>query len=195
MTVFSRRTVLTGAAAATAATTVGPAIAPSGAQTPNAPVSELDLFVNMSAALTGISKAKLSPSPRDQINIKQVYFDRAKTDPLFDHLLQVFSANQATPDKAAEIILNQGGPTARMRFLARSIILAWYLGAWYDPDDLLRYSKPNPPADPIPFEIISPMAYTRGWIWSIAQAHPMGYSEGLFGYWSDVPPDLNKLII
>jgi hypothetical protein len=194
MAVVSRRRVLTGAAATTAATAVGPVIAPSAAQTPNAPISELDLFVNMSAALTGISKDKLSPSPRDQINIKQVYFDRAKTDPLFDHLLQVFKENQAAPDKAADIILNRGGPNARMRFVARSIMLAWYLGAWYDPDVLRRYAQPDPPTLPIPFEVISPAAYTHGWIWRVAQAHPMGYSEWAFGYWSDVPAALDVFI-
>lgn len=194
MTVLSRRTVLTGAAATTAASTVGPAIVPTPALTQDASASRLDLFVNMSAALTGVSVNKLSPTLRDPINIKQVYFDRARTDRQFDELLAAFKEHQATPDHAADVIMNQGEPNARMRFVARSIILAWYLGAWYDPDRLRRYSEPNPPTVPIPFEVISATAYTRGLIWNVAQAHPMGYSEGLFGYWSDPPPNLGDFI-
>lgn len=190
---FSRRTMIGGAVAATAAGSVGSALVTSTALSQDASATRLGLFVGMSAALTGISKQKLSPDT-DPINIKQVYFDRAKSDPLFDHLLQIFKDNQANPTTAADIILNQGGSNARRRFVARSIMLAWYLGAWYDPDTLQRYSRPNPPTEPIPFEVISPTAYTQAWIWRVAQAHPMGYSEEVFGYWSTNPPNLSEFI-
>src|ERR1700733_12085172 len=44
MSVVSRRTVLTGAAGTSAASTVGQIIAPSSAETSNEPISELELF-------------------------------------------------------------------------------------------------------------------------------------------------------
>jgi len=62
----------------------------------------------------------------------------------------------------------------------------WYLGSWYEPADLATASGAF-----ISSEIISAKAYTQGWIWRIAHAHPMGYSELEFGYWSRKPADPN----
>ena len=79
------------------------------------------------------------------------------------------------------------------KFLARSIVVMWYLGSWYDPADLKRLTEPNPP-DFIPHQVISSKAYTQGWVWRVAQAHPMGYSEMQFGYWSRDPAPLDDFI-
>jgi hypothetical protein len=183
MTVVSRRTMLTGAAATTAVTAVGSI----DATRPAEAATSMDLFLGLSSALTGIAVDRLNPRrqpgqkfPRDTLDVKQAYYERAQKYPEFDQLLKVYNVNSDKPDKdeIAKIILDD--PNAR--FLARSIILAWYLGAWYEPDHL---KKPPPP--PIPFQVISPTAYTQGFVWRVAQAHPMGYSEWAFGYWSDPP--------
>jgi hypothetical protein len=179
MTVFTRRTVVGGAVAATAVGAI---------ETP-ARAADLDDFINMSAVLIGISKDKLSPFV-DPINVKQAYFDKAHEEqPAFDRLLQIFRANPPPAD-AAEIILNHSG--SDIRYLARSIMLAWYLGAWYDPGMLQQYDSRDRPKGPIPFKVISPAAYTQGWAWRVAQAHPMGYSDLTFGYWKDLPPPLKN---
>jgi Membrane bound FAD containing D-sorbitol dehydrogenase len=191
MTVISRRTVIAGAAATTAVSAVGSGSAPSPALAQTAAPTPLALFVGLSSVLTGIAVAKLNPE-RDTINVKQAYFDRARPHPAFDKLLQIFADNQSTPEKAADIILSQSG--ADICYLARSIMLAWYLGAWYEPRVLARYNQPNPPLDPIPFEVISAPAYTQAWIWRVAQAHPMGYSDDIYGYWSEKPKDLDVYI-
>jgi hypothetical protein len=39
--------------------------------------------------------------------------------------------------------------------------------------------------------VVSATAYTQGLVWLIAQAHPMGYSNLQFGYWSREPVDPN----
>jgi hypothetical protein len=185
MTEFTRRTVVTGAAATTAATAVGPiGTLPAHAADP----TPMEDFLALSDALTGISKDKLGPGI-DPIDIKQAYFDRAQQEqPAFDRMLQILRNNRQAPD-LADIILNESG--ADIRYLARSIMLAWYLGAWYDPDVLQTYDSPKPPDAAIPFRIVSPAAYTQGWTWRVAQAHPMGYSDLTFGYWSKAPPPLN----
>ena len=72
------------------------------------------------------------------------------------------------------------------KYLARSIVLMWYLGAWYDPGHLQALVE-HPSAAPAKFEVISPKAYTQGWALRVAQAHPMGFSEMQFGYWSRPP--------
>jgi Membrane bound FAD containing D-sorbitol dehydrogenase len=178
MTVFSRRSVLTAAAATTAVAAVSSVDATLPAVAADA-VAPMTSFIGLSAALTGISDRKLSPG-RDPLNVKQAYFDRANKYPEFERLLKLYEANKDKPnkDEIAKIILDQPD----VRFLARSIILAWYLGAWYEPEVLKK-----PTAPPIRFEVISSAAYTSGFVWRVAQTHPMGYSEWAFGYWSDPP--------
>jgi hypothetical protein len=182
MTIVSRRTMLTGAAATTAVTAVGSIDATRSAEA----ATSMDLFLGLSSALTGIAVDRLNPrrppqqTPRDILDVKQAYYERAQKYPEFEQLLKLYDANKENPntDEIAKIILDD--PDAR--FLARSIILAWYLGAWYEPADLKK-----PPSPPIPFRVVSSTAYTQGFIWRVAQAHPMGYSEWAFGYWSDPP--------
>lgn len=156
--------------------------------------TRMDNFVGLSALLTGIAADKLAP-PIDPNNIKQVYLDyigkAAGAD--FDRLLEIFAKNSGLqPAEIADIIFNKSG--VEIRFLARSVMLAWYLGSWYAPADLEKYSQPAPQSAPIPSQVISALAYTQGWAWSVAQAHPMGYSNFQFGYWSAAPPSLADFV-
>jgi len=185
MTDFTRRKML-GVAAGTMASVVGSAGLPETAAADDA--ADLALFVNVSAALTGIAGAKLAPTV-DPIQIKHAYFQQAKSDPGFEPLMQIVRANSADPAAAADKIMN--GPDPNIKFLGRSIILAWYLGVWYEPAVL---AQPSPPVAVPPLKVISPAAYTQGWTWRVAQAHPMGYSELRFGYWSDEPLPLNDFV-
>ena len=157
--------------------------------------SPLDTFVSLSAVLTGIDASKLAPL-LDPVNIKQTYFDfvQSKAGTTFNQLLSIFSQNQTqTPAVIGDIILNQSGPS--VEYLARSIILMWYLGSWYDPGVLQLYNSPSPPPGPVPSAgVISADAYTQGWVWSVAQAHPMGYSNFTFGAWSADPPTLTDFV-
>jgi hypothetical protein len=187
MTVFTRRTVVTGAATTAAVASINVPLP--------AHADDLNDFITISEALTGIASANLNPS-LDPINIKQTYFGRAMSDPAFPALLSAFRASQGkTPKEIADVLLNGSG--SEVRYLARDIIFAWYLGTWCDKSDLVKYDpKPLPPQpapatlpeDPIPQSVISPAGYTQGWAWRLAGAHPMGYSELRFGYWADNPP-------
>jgi hypothetical protein len=76
------------------------------------------------------------------------------------------------------LVLDQSEVDAK--YLARSIVLMWYLGAWYDPDKLQTSNASD-------FVVISPKAYTQAWALRVAQAHPMGFSEMQFGYWTRPP--------
>jgi len=178
--------------AATAATVpihlAGSTLAPTPTPTPTS--SPLDSFVKLSAILTGIDAAKLAP-PVDAINIKQVYFDLAqqKAGSTFDQLLSLFNQNQdKTPEEIATLILTQSG--AAIGNLGRTIMLLWYLGSWYDPSDPAKYDSINPPSS----SVVSADAYTQGWVWRVAQSHPMGFSALRFGYWNQTPPPLSDFI-
>ena len=197
---FTRRRVLAGAAAATAAISVGAVDSPASAQTRH---QDMVAFVLLSAALTGIAEGKLAPnfhplpSPTnidleqsdpgsDPVDVKQEYFDwvNKRHQATFRRLLQ-FAKDSRNASDRAQAIIDKVQATPDTKYLARSIVLMWYLGAWYDPDHLQKLELPNPP--PIKFKVISPKAYTQGWVWRVAQAHPMGFSEMQFGYWSRPP--------
>lgn len=155
----------------------------------------MDLFVGMSAVLTGIDADKLAP-PLDPIDIKQTYFQfvQKQAGATFTQMLDIFSKNQGQPPQTVgDILLNKSGDA--VRYLGRSIILMWYLGSWYDPATLQKYNAPNPPTGMVPaVTVISADAYTQGWVWSVAQSHPMGFSNFTFGYWSADPPALTDFI-
>jgi hypothetical protein len=177
LTDLTRRNILTGAAVtaagavastnlATPAEAATPApVAPSTANaTPAAPnaaptpfpdpdPADLQLFVALSSGLTGISAAKLAPAV-DPIQIKRDYFNAAKfiekpirrPNPDFPKLMDIIRGNPGDPSAAAAKVMNN--PDARIVYLGRSIILAWYLGVWYDPDVLKTYN--TPPDKPFP---------------------------------------------
>jgi hypothetical protein len=42
--------------------------------------------------------------------------------------------------------------------------------------------------------VISSKAYTQGWLWRVIQAHPMGYSDMQFGYWTRKPEPIEDFI-
>jgi hypothetical protein len=182
---YTRRTLLAGAAAATAAATVATlgTAPPARAADPNSAQDMLD-FVALSAALTGVMAAKLAPAA-DPIDIKRDYFKWVSESrpAAFEKLLNIVRDNRNAPAQA--IIEVQADPESK--FLARSIVLMWYLGAWYDPDDLKMLAEPPPSPREVSHKVISAKAYSQGWVWRVAQAHPMGSSDMQFGYWQRKP--------
>jgi hypothetical protein len=191
----TRRGVLAGAAAATAVVSIGDT--PATAQT----AGDMVTFVQLSAALTGIAAGKLAtpnfdakvPTPlnSDPVDIKRVYFDQASKTrpPVFRRLLQIARDAQKLPEpRRADAIIEEVAARSETKYLARSIVLMWYLGAWYEPGDLQKAGElPNHPSPP--FKVISSKAYTQAWALRVAQAHPMGFSEMQFGYWARPPSD------
>ena len=202
----SRRVLLAGAAATTAVAAALPLANSAYAEAPN-PSSNQDMmaFLLLSAALAGVRVASLAPefaldakkdlldqTPTvDPFNLKDDYFNfinAADKTSAFGKLLQIAKDHS---DSAADIVdaVNKGDDD--IKFLARSIVLLWYLGSWYKPDDL-KDAAAHGITGPIPSEVVSAKAYTQGLVWQIAQAHPMGYSNLQFGYWSRDPSDPNN---
>jgi hypothetical protein len=193
----TRRGVLAGAAAATAAVSIGASDTPATAQA----AGDMVTFVQLSAALTGIAARKLAtpnfdaPVPNsDPVDIKREYFQQVSKRPVFRSLLQITRDAQKLPEpQRADAIIEQVKARPDTKYLARSIVLMWYLGAWYEPDHLKTLvESPNPP--PPTFKVISSKAYTQAWALRVAQAHPMGFSEMQFGYWARPPSDLPAFI-
>jgi hypothetical protein len=198
----SRRVMLAGAVATTAVAAVGASDIPAYAG-PADPNSSQDMmaFLVLSRALTGVQLISLAPEIGenkddvlksdpgvDPFNIKNEYFAwiNLYDGPTFERLLQIARNH---PKSVTDIVtdVNASDDT---KFLARSIVLLWYLGSWYKPEDLKKNAAPGARAF-IPSQVVSAKAYTLGLVWQIAQAHPMGYSNLQFGYWSREPVDPN----
>jgi hypothetical protein len=207
---LTRRTVLAGAVATAAITLGGEARAdnPPTAD-PNSP-QDMDAFLKLSAALTGIAVKMLAPDT-DSLGMRQVYFDflaRSKdraaglaallqvaksvnlpipADPTLGGIIQ-----QGDVDNLAQAIAAKGDDA---KYFARSIVLMWYFGAWYEPKVLQALATaPDPSKVFVGHTIVSAKAYTQGWLWRVAQAHPMGYSDMQFGYWTRAPEPLTDFI-
>jgi hypothetical protein len=134
----------------------------------------------------------------DPVDIKRDYFKwvYAHNPPALEYLLQITESSVGATDREKAIVdrLNfKDDDKSKLqidvdaRYLARSIALLWYLGAWYEPGDLQEASKNQSGLQK--FTVISPKAYTQGWALRVAQAHPMGFSQMQFGYWSVKPND------
>jgi len=194
---FSRRAMLAGTVAATATAAVAPISGSAFAAGPDVSFpQDMIAFLLLSEALTGVDKQLLAPEfdPKtndpgtDPINIKNDYFkwiNAKDTTSSFAKLLQI------AKDKPQAIIDSVNASDDNVRFLARSIVLLWYLGSWYDPKDLKDQATAANPGRINSSEVLSPKAYTQGLVWQIAGAHPMGYSNLQFGYWSRNPRDPN----
>ena len=227
---LTRRTVLAGAAAATAVATVGGTLdTPAHARSvdPNSR-EDMVLFVLLSSALTGIAPSKLAPGftlapppanpptvppppidlsksvpGSDPVNVKQEYFTWAneKYPSGLEYLLRLVRKNLNASNRDKEILdalkfdddaKNKTPSDVDAKYLARSIVLMWFLGAWYEPTELkaLRRDLPKDPTRVAKFQVVSPKAYTQAWALRVAQAHPMGFSEMQFGYWTRQPNPL-----
>lgn len=200
---ISRRAIVAG----TLATTVMLAVsrlfhaADADAGDPN---SQLDMmsFLVLSAALTGVSIQTLAPEFSrgsgdilaadpgiDPINIKDVYLTWIKGHAprsTFRTLLQIAQDNRQSPD---DVVREVSGSDDNIKFLARSIVLLWYLGSWYEPADLRNVLPGQRAFIPVHSQVVCAKAYTQALVWQIAGAHPMGYSNLQFGYWSRDPHD------
>ncbi|WP_407149355.1 hypothetical protein [Bradyrhizobium sp. ORS 86] len=209
---FSRRAVLAGTVAATAAAAVAPIAGSAYAAGPDVnSKQDMMAFLLLSAALTGVHVVNLAPEFNldsakdildqdpgvDPINVKNDYFKWIvlnDSTSSFGKLIQTAKDNRQS---ATSILAAVNASDDDTKFLARSIVLLWYLGSWYKPGDLkantVTDGKPAPgKRAPTPSVVVSSKAYTQGLVWQIIGAHPMGYSNLQFGYWSRDPSDPNN---
>jgi hypothetical protein len=199
--------MLAGTVAATAAAAVAPIASSAYAAGPDVnSKQDMMAFLLLSAALTGVHVVNLAPEftldPKkdildhdpgvDPINVKNEYFkwivDSGLTSS-FGNLIQIAKDNRQS---AIGILAAVNASDDDTKFLARSIVLLWYLGSWYKPGDLRANAATPGTRAPTPSVVVSSNAYTQGLVWQIVGAHPAGYSNLQFGYWSRDPNDPNN---
>jgi hypothetical protein len=203
---ISRRTVLTGTVATTAAAAVVPIAGSAYAAAPDMnSKQDMMAFLLLSAALTGVHVVNLAPEfvpdkseilnsdpGVDPINIKNSYFAWINVNDSTSSFAKLIQLAKDNRESAISIIAAVNASDDNTKFLARSIVLLWYLGSWYKPGDLKTNSVTPGTRAVTPSEVVSAKTYTQGLIWQIVGAHPMGYSNLQFGYWSRDPRDANN---
>lgn len=203
---ISRRTVLTGTVATTAAAAVMPIAGSAYAAAPDMnSKQDMMAFLLLSAALTGVHVVNLAPEfvpdkseilnsdpGVDPINIKNAYFAWINVNDSTSSFAKLIQLAKDNRESAISIIAAANASDDNTKFLARSIVLLWYLGSWYKPGDLKTNSTTPGTRAVTPSEVVSAKTYTQGLIWQIVGAHPMGYSNLQFGYWSRDPRDANN---
>jgi hypothetical protein len=203
---ISRRTMLTGTVATTAAAAVAPIAGSAYAAAPDMnSKQDMVAFLLLSAALTGVHVVNLAPEfvpdkseilnsdpGVDPINIKNAYFAWINVNDSTSSFAKLIQLAKDNRESAISIIAAVNASDDNTKFLARSLVLLWYLGSWYKPGDLKTNSATPGTRAVTPSEVVSAKTYTQGLIWQIVGAHPMGYSNLQFGYWSRDPRDANN---
>jgi len=184
-------------------------------------VDEKNMFLDLSQTLTGvrINSAGLPPplgeaprakpgdlAPRNSpIDLASLYFDTVQVNgfgSVLDTALKEYSAH-AVQDRNSYVRGCLLDPKSAQGALFRSLIKLWYLGVWYPPSSILALSpdETTPEAKPgwrrwrsLSHEVVSSQAYKEGLVWKIMQTHPMAYSMFTFGYWSEIPPPLDRFL-
>lgn len=132
-------------------------------------------FVNISALLTGYDQQTLKPQ-NDTQQLSETYFATLNKEVSADVLAQLLAAFQSLPaNPSNEQVVNTILAVSPIGAVAKNIIQMWYTGIWYT----------NATAGE--GYVISATTYRNGLVWSAMGAHPMGFSEENFGYWSDPP--------
>lgn len=142
--------------------------------------TDLDRFVRLSSALTGVDASQLKPA-LDPVGIADQYLQTLDQSIDQSTLQSLLAAVPATPGAAVDVASLLADPT--LGPIGRSIIKLWLLGSWYDPTN---------PSSAV--KVVSSQAYKESLVWKVMQSHPMGYSMFSFGYWAEEPPALDQFL-
>ena len=167
-------------------------------------VAITDDFLSASAALTGIDAVNLSPSVKqDSIALEAIYHslcdtaNSAATSAFVDAYVALRDKGLEDQDISQQLLTTKSAESPRIRVdevgcMARLTMQMWLFGVWYGHTEVSRVpqSKEWITGEWAVDMVTSGRAYKNGWIWRIAQSHPMGFSHFNFGSWADLPPGL-----
>lgn len=171
---------------------------------PEPDVSEFDLngsYLQLSQALTGIPASTLFPqTPPDNAPLQLMYWhlctlaNSTATQLLIDEY-QSYHGKGYSDQQIGDQLLKSSSGAIRddaVGTMARLTMQMWLFGVWFGETEATNVSSAE---NTIQDEwaqnfVVSARAYKSGWIWRIAQAHPMGFSPFNFGSWAEAPPTL-----
>jgi hypothetical protein len=141
-----------------------------------------DLFLGLSAVLTGFSRLELLGT--DMVSEYLRTIDEVLPPGLLDELLAVYE-RLPTGDGREAAVASQILNDRKMGPVAQNLILLWYRGAWAALPDSWRTVYGASPLDTN--RVISAQSYQAGLQWVAAGGHPPGAQQQGFGAWSRAP--------
>lgn len=144
--------------------------------------NETELFLEISALLTGFNKTELQGTGMVAAyyscvaNVPQIpnYSDQDKANNtanvgfFFAEVRDILDSSKGDADKINAAIASRLMPTSAYNSLAQSIVLLWYTGSWGN-------------------NVVAAQSYIQGLMWNVAEAHPPGAKQPGFGSWSIAP--------
>ncbi|OCX50491.1 hypothetical protein BEL04_22185 [Mucilaginibacter sp. PPCGB 2223] len=141
-----------------------------------------DLFLEISALLTGFNKAELQGTgmvatyyntvaniPQDpNYSDQELAANEANVGFFFEEVNSILKENKKDESKLQQAIAGRLMPLSAYNGLAQSIITLWYTGSWGA-------------------NVVNAQAYIQGLMWDTAEAHPPGAKQPGFGSWSFPP--------
>ena len=149
---------------------------------------QFDLFVEISALLTGFSEPELWGT-----GMMETYHDWLTThcdaDDLkyfFDLVSGILKDHKGKPDQINDAIRSIIMPASTCNALAQKLITLWYMGIWGTTPATPDWSAGGWvfAANAAP---ISAESYIQGVVWNAGQTHPPGAKQPGFGSWG-IPP-------
>jgi len=132
-----------------------------------------DLFLEISAILTGFNKAELQGT-----GMVESYFNyvsntpsdaqKANLDFFFAKVQAILKETKGDEQALEFAVSDQLMPISAYNNMAQNIITLWYTGNWGQ-------------------NVVSAQSYIQGLMWDTAEAHPPGAKQPGFGSWS-LPP-------
>jgi hypothetical protein len=133
--------------------------------------TDYELFLEISALLTGFSKTELTGTGMLQSYYNTVLANNYSNDVqnFFAIVRLIFESPPETwNDKISASLIQENTSSANPPNLAKNIIILWYAGTWNN-------------------NFISSAAYIEGLMWNTAHAHAPGAKQPGFGSWAKLP--------
>ena len=148
---------------------------------------QLDLFVRLSAVLTGFRRVDLQGT-----GMAEAYLGEIQTIAgeglvdLFEAARPIFGMSEADAGKVEGVLQEHVLKSPRFGPLARNLIRLWYTGMWNQLPQAWRNTYGSSARDTD--RVVSPAAFREGLVWTAMDAHPRGAKPQGFGAWSLPPP-------
>jgi hypothetical protein len=142
-----------------------------------------DVFIDVSAALTGFSRVRLLGTGMSGTYLNEL--DAILPNGMLDRLLRAF---QRSPQDAEEATVEAILQDASLGPVARNIMLLWYCGTWTAFPDSWRADHGAAPGDTT--HVVSGEAYQAALQWVLVGAHPAAARQQGFGAWAAAPEEL-----
>lgn len=136
--------------------------------------SRIELFLELSAILTGFSETELKATGMLENYYNTILKNTGKEaiEYFFIDLGDLLNVSR-TADRIEAIVGSQFMPASSYEGLAGNIIILWYTGNWNG-------------------NVVSAESYIQGLMWDASHTHPPGAKQPGFGSWANLPLSIQK---